>query len=130
MIMGFLMILAGVSLVLCGLFWEEKRLSKVTAKKIFNLKALQEELRREDEKARHAAETTAKRARRAQAREESKKNAQTIRELVESLDRDARTAAMLAQVPTIQVREDPYTGDGSPCTFSCSGDGSPCTFSE
>ena len=116
---GLFLILIGIGAVIYGILWEEKRMSKMTGKKIRNLKTLREELRREEEKKQHAAETAAKRARRAKAHQETLENAETIRDLVDNLDRDARTAYILSRVPTIRVREnEPYPGTASPCTVS------------
>ena len=101
-----LFISIGVGAVLVAIFREEKHYAKISGKKVFNLNALLDDIRRQEEKKQHAATTAAKRARRIQARNESLASARAIRELVDGLDRDAGAAV----VPVIRVT---CQGDGS-----------------
>ena len=101
-----LFISGGVIYVLSSIFYVEKKYARMSGKKVFNLKALREDIRRAEEKRQHASLTAAKRARRIQARKESLENARVIRELVDGLNRDAGAAV----VPVIRVT---CQGDGS-----------------
>ena len=101
-----LFISIGVGAVLVAIFREEKHYAKISGKKVFNLNALLDDIRRQEEKKQHAAVTAAKRARRVKMRNESLASARAIRELVDGLDRDADTAV----VPVIRVT---CQGDGS-----------------
>ena len=98
-----LFISGGVIYVLSSIFYVAKKYAKMSGKKVFNLKALREEIRRAEEKQQRSALTAAKRARRIQARKESLENARVIRELVNGLDRDAGSAARYDSVPVIRV---------------------------
>ena len=98
-----LFISGGVIYVLSSIFYVEKKYARMSGKKVFNLKALREDIRRAEQKRQHASLTAAKRARRIQARRESLENARVIRELVDGLDRDAGSAARYASVPVIRV---------------------------
>ena len=73
-----LFISIGVGAVLFFIFREEKHYAKISGKKIFNLNALLDDIRRQEEKKQHASLTAAKRARRIQARKESLENARVI----------------------------------------------------
>ena len=118
-LIGLFLVLIVIGVFVYEILWEEKRMSKMTGKKVRNLKTLREEFRREEAKQQHAAETAAKRARRAKAHQETMENAETIRDLVDNLDRDARTSYILSRVPTIRVCEnEPYPGTASPGTVS------------
>ena len=101
-----LFISIGVGAVLVAIFREEKHYAKISGKKVFNLNALLDDIRRQEEKEQHAAVTAAKRARRVKMRNESLASAKAIRELVDGLDRDAGAAV----VPVIRVTGQ---GDGS-----------------
>ena len=107
-----LFISGGVVSVLTSIFYVEKKFSKMSGKKIYNLKALREDIRRAEEKRQHASLTAAKRARRVKMRNESLASARAIRELVDGLDRDAGSAARYDSVPVIRVtgRRDGSTG--------------------
>ena len=98
-----LFISGGVIYVLSSIFYVEKKYARMSGKKVFNLKALREDIRRDQEKQQRAALTAAKRARRIQARKESLENARVIRELVDGLDRDAGSAARYDNVPVLRV---------------------------
>ena len=98
-----LFISGGVIYVLSSIFYVEKKYARMSGKKIYNLKALREDIRRAEEKRQHASLTAAKRARRIQARKESLENARVIRELVNGLDRDAGSAARYDNVPVLRV---------------------------
>ena len=98
-----LFISGGVIYVLSSIFYVEKKYARMSGKKVFNLKALREDIRRDQEKQKHASLTAAKRARRIQARRESLENARVIRELVDGLDRDAGSAARYDNVPVLRV---------------------------
>ena len=102
-VLPVLFISIGVGAVLFFIFREEKHYAKISGQKIFNLKALMEEYRRQEEKKQHAALTAAKRARRVQVRNESLASAKVIRELVDDLDRDAGASVLDECVPVIRV---------------------------
>ena len=102
-VLPLLFISGGVIYVLSSIFYVEKKYAKMSGKKVFNLKALREDIRRQEEKKQHASLTAAKRARRIQARKESLENARVIRELVNGLDRDAGSAARYDNVPVLRV---------------------------
>lgn len=98
-----LFISGGVIYVLSSIFYVEKKYAKMSGKKVFNLKALREDIRRDQEKQQRAALTAAKRARRVKMRNESLASARAIRELVDGLDRDAGSAARYDNVPVLRV---------------------------
>ena len=97
---SLIIVAVGIILVILGVLFEEWNTAKRSGKKIYNLKALREDLRRIEEKEQHIAEAAARRADRTRNREDTI----NIRELVDDLDRDARTSAMPEDVPTIHVR--------------------------
>ena len=98
-----LFISGGVIYVLSSIFYVEKKYARMSGKKVYNLKALREDIRRDQEKQQRAALTAAKRARRIQTRKESLENARVIRELVNGLDRDAGSAARYDNIPVLRV---------------------------
>ena len=95
-----MLVATGILLIIFGVLFQERRTARMSGKKINNLKALREELRRMEEKEQHAAQKAARRADRTRTREDTT----NIKELVDDLDRDARTSAMPEDVPTIHVR--------------------------
>ena len=97
---SLIIVAVGIILVILGVLFEEWHTAKRSGKKIYNLKALREDLRRIEEKEQHIAEAAARRADRTRTREDTI----NIRELVDDLDRDARTSATPDDVPTIHVR--------------------------
>ena len=100
LVFSLILVAAGIILVILGVLFEEWHTAKRSGKKINNLKALREDLRRIEEKEQNAAQKAARRADRARTREDTI----NIRELVDDLDRNARTSAMPEDVPTIHVR--------------------------